>query len=205
MTQDVALRTWPAAAVHDTVAAVLRGPAFQRDLGTTLLGRAIRWLGDGIDWLAVMLHGVPGGRSAVTWIIAALGALVVARLLFAAHARNADAPGSAASRRGGRGRDPWRAADALAAAGDHIGAAHALYRGVLAGLAQRERLRLHPSMTSGDYARELRARRSGADAGFRAFARRYDDAVYGHEIADAALTADLRRLAEPFRDAVRAA
>ena len=126
--QGLALRTWPADAVHDTVAAVLRTPPFQRDLRTTLLARLLRWLGDAVVWLAGALHGMPGGRSAVIWVTALVCALVVARVLFAARARDPDAAGGRVARSIGRARDPWRTAEALAASGDHEGAAHALYR-----------------------------------------------------------------------------
>jgi hypothetical protein len=102
--------------------------------------------------------------------------------------------------RGGRtGEDPWRAADALLAAGRLEEAAHALYRGVVESVARAEKLRLDPSKTSGDYARELRGRGSARLSPFRAFARRFDVAVYGHGGCDAEALSELARLAEPFR------
>jgi hypothetical protein len=69
---------------------------------------------------------------------------------------------------------------------------------VLLTLARAERLRLDPSKTSGDYARELRARSSASYQPFRTFSRRFDVAVFGHGGCDAALIDDLRRLAAPF-------
>ena len=68
-----------------------------------------------------------------------------------------------------------------------------------------ERLRLDPSKTSGDYARELRARGSASYQPFRAFARRFDVAVFGHGGCDARLIDDLRALAQPLTARARAA
>jgi hypothetical protein len=75
--------------------------------------------------------------------------------------------------------DPWTEAEALAAAGDYMGAAHSLYQGVLRRLARSERLRLHPSKTTGDYVRELRRRGAPQVDSFRAFGRRFDRVVFG--------------------------
>jgi hypothetical protein len=66
-------------------------------------------------------------------------------------------------------------------------------------VARTDRLRLDPSKTSGDYARELRSRGSPRYSVFRSFARRFDVAVYGHCGCDATALADLMQLAEPFR------
>jgi hypothetical protein len=196
---------WPARAVHDTVQAVLAQPAFRRDLSNTILDRLLLWLGEALSKLFHALQGLPGGRTIAISVAFVLVALVVARLLIAAQARDAGGISFGSRGRSGRREDPWRAAEGLAAAGDFEGAAHALYRGVLASLQQGEKLRLDPSKTSGDYARELRARGSGALHPFRAFARRFDVAVYGHGVCDAALYDDLRRLSDPLRQRARAA
>lgn len=199
------MRDWPAAAVHDTVAAVLRTAPYRQSVQNTLLQRIFSWLGQGLRWLTRELGGVPGGRNIVIWLLALLALLIAARVLLSARAREAETPDGWLRGRTRAGEDPWQAAERLAAAGDHEGAAHALYRGVLASLAQRERLRLDPSRTSGDYARELRARGSAAHQPFRAFARRFDAAVYGHGRLDAALLQELVQLAVPLRSTARAA
>jgi Domain of unknown function (DUF4129) len=195
----------PASAVHDSVQSILAGAAYRRTLSTTILERLLLWLGEGLGTLIRAMRGVPGGRAIAIAVAVLLVALVVARLFIAAQAR--DGEGVSFGSRGGvsRREDPWRAAERLAATGDFEGAAHQLYRGVLASLQQGERLRLDPSHTSGDYTRELRARGSGALNPFRAFARRFDVAVYGHGVCDAALYDDLRRLADPLRQRARAA
>jgi hypothetical protein len=79
----------------------------------------------------------------------------------------------------GSSGDAWAEAQRLAAAGDFTSAAHALYAGLLRGLAARDQVRVHPSKTVGDYARELRRRSSTVLAPFRDFARNYEVVVYG--------------------------
>lgn len=195
---------WPAGAVHDTVNAVMRTAPFRRSVSTTLMSRLFRWIARAIAWLIQQVGGLPSGRTIVLWALGLLVALLLGRLVIAALAR--DPERRPVNRRGRVAEDDaWRTADRLEAAGDLEGAAHALYRGVLTSLAERERLRRDHSKTSGDYARELRARGSASYQPFRAFARRFDAAVYGHGRLDAALVADLRRLAEPLRGVARAA
>ena len=131
--------------------------------------------------------------------------LALARLLIAAQARD-DACGPLRRRtRASGAEDPFVMAERLAAEGKYEEAAHALYRGVLLAMARQERLRLDPSKTSGDYARELRARGSASYQPFRAFGRRFDIAVFGHGVCDARLIEDLRMLAQPLTGRARAA
>jgi hypothetical protein len=125
--------------------------------------------------------------------------IVVARLALGARARPDGMDDGGRVQPGGRGEDPWRAAERFVAAGQLEEAAHALYRGVVESVARSDRLRLDPSKTSGDYARELRARGSARLSHFRAFARRFDVAVYGHGGCTADAVAELSRLAEPCR------
>jgi hypothetical protein len=196
---QAALRAWPPAVVHDTVAAVVNSPDFRQSLQMSLAQRLWQWIADGVHRLLDFLRGSSSARTLAIGLAALLVLLVVARFVLAARARD---DGSAARARGTRGRpgeDPWLAAERLAAAGELEAAAHAIYRGVLESLARADRVRLDPSKTSGDYARDLRARSSASYLPFRAFGRRFDVAVYGHGECDAAAIAELYRLAEPFR------
>lgn len=201
---QVVPREWPSGAVHDTVEAVVRGAAFHRSLRQSLFDRLLMWIG---EWLAGLFQHIRGtglARTAALTVAALLVLLVVARLILSARARDERVRVSY------RGQvavteDPWRAAERLAAQGHYEEAAHALYHGVLASVAHAERLRLDPSKTSGDYARELRARGAAAYVPFRAFSRRFDAGVYGHDACDAALIDDLRRLALPLAPRARAA
>ena len=114
-------------------------------------------------------------------LLALLGAAVAGRAAYLAwvHRGVRSAAGRAARSRLRAGGDPWLAAQALAAAGDYTGAAHALYAALLVSVARRERLTLHPSRTVGDYVRDLRARSSSLFGRFRDFARAYETVVYG--------------------------
>lgn len=202
---QVLTRSWPASAVHDTVHAIVQQTAFRRSAQSTLLERFLGWLRQGWMWLIEQVGGLPSTRTILLWTAGLIALVVLARILIAAAVRNPESRAARREKREGRREDPWRHADACEAAGDYEGAAHALYRGVLLSLSQRERIRLDPSRTSGDYARELRARGSGLRDPFRTFARRFDYAVYGRGHCDATLVHELRVLAEPLRARERAA
>lgn len=202
---QVVPRVWPADAVHDTVAAVVSGPAFRRSLPSSLAERLLAWLGEWFERIFLVIGGRTSSRVVALAFVATLVLLVVARLVLAARARDVEAFAEVRGRRNGRDDDPWRAADQAMADGRFEDAAHALYRGVLASVARREQLRLDPSKTSGDYVRELRTRGSPMLPAFRGFARRFDWAVYGRGGCDAASLAALREMAEPFAPRARAA
>jgi hypothetical protein len=191
--------------VHDTVRAALRDPAFQRSLRSSIADRLLLWVVEWFDRLARAVRQLPSARSIALGFIALLVLLVLARVVIAARAR-----GDRVERRGGRrgthaAEDPWQLAEALATEGRYEEAAHALYRGVIASLGRDERIRLDPSKTSGDYARELRRRGAASLTPFRAFTRRFDVAVYGHRTCDGPVFAELRELSAPFRRRARAA
>jgi hypothetical protein len=205
MMLQVAQRAWPAAAVHDTVEAVVRGAAFRRSLQSSIAERIFTWLLEWLTRLARAVHAASWTRTAALAFAAALVLLVLSRLALSARARGPDRSSLPLGRRAAPSDDPWLAAERLRAEGRYEESAHALYRGVLTSLAHAERLRLDRSKTSGDYARELRARGSAAYGAFRAFSRRFDLAVYGHGTCDAALIDDLLRLAMPLRGRARAA
>ena len=202
---QVLTRSWPPGAVHDTVRAVARQAAFQRSAQNTMLERLLGWLRQGVNWLIEQAGGLPATRTLLLWGAGLIVLAVIARLLISASVRDPESWTSRREKDSGRREDPWRVADACEAAGDFVGAAHALYRGVLLSVTQRERIRLDPSRTSGDYTRELRARGSSLREPFRSFARRFDYAVYGRGHCDAALLHELRALAEPLRSRERAA
>jgi len=172
--------TWSRAAIHDTVAAIARQPAYRRDLGSSLLDRILQWIYEAYRRFADALAGVPHARLLATVAASAVIGLVVARLVYANRLRTAvvDLP-NGARRRITSEADPWGEAEALAAAGRFTDAAHALYRGVLVVLASHKLVRLHESKTSGDYARDLRRRGAPAYSSFRRFGQRYDRIIYG--------------------------
>ncbi len=193
------LRAWPPAAVHDTVAAVVNSRSFGRSLQLSLAQRLIRWISDGLSALMDYLRTSASARWLAIGFAVLLLLLVVSRLLLAAHARAEDDMMGSDGRRSRPGEDPWRAAARFSEAGRFEEATHALYRAVVESVARTDRLKLDSSRTSGDYARELRARGSPRYGAFRTFARRFDVAVYGHGVCDADTFAELARMAEPFR------
>lgn len=203
---QVAARQWPPAAVHDTVQAVLRDAAFQRSLRRSLADRVLLWATDLLEQLARRFHHGPSLRAIGLGVAGLLVLFVIARSVSASRARDNRAGGSTRRRgAGAAGEDPWLIADALGRQGRFEDAAHALYRGVIQAIGQRERLRLDPAKTSGDYARELRHRGAPSLAPFRDFIVRFDVVVYGHRPADEVALAELLHLAQPFRITARAA
>jgi len=202
---QLATRQLPAAAIHDTVAAIARGIDYRRSLRQSLLDRFFLWISEGIAHLLRFLRHSPVSRPFGYAVIALIVLGVVARLVIAARARDEERGPRRRRTRASGTEDPFAIAERLAAEGRYEEAAHAVYHGVLLALARQERLRLDPSKTSGDYARELRARGSAAYQPFRAFGRRFDVAVFGHGGCDAQLIDDLRTLAQPLTARARAA
>ena len=196
---------WPPAAVHDTIAAIARGLEYRRSIRQSLLDRAFLWIAQALERLINYIRHLPSSRTIGLVILGLIVAAIIARLVISSLARDETGRRVRRSRGAGTDEDPFGAAERLAGDGRFEDAAHALYRGVLLSLARSDRLRLDPSKTSGDYARELRARASASYQPFRAFSRRFDVAVFGHGMCDAALIDDLRRLAMPFAPQARAA
>jgi hypothetical protein len=97
--------------------------------------------------------------------------------------------------------DPWAAAQRLASAGDYTAAAHALYGALLDAAARGQQVRIHPSKTVGDYARELRSRRSRLFADFRKFAGDYEVVIYDDQHCDRERYERLFQLAVPMLSA----
>ena len=145
-----------------------------------------------------------GSETAYWTTIVVLGVLIAAAIGRAAYLgylhREQRAEGRVARGRGDArgGRDPWLLAQELAARGDYTEAAHALYRALLEALARRERVRLHPSKTVGDYVRDLRQRSSSLFKSFRDFARSYETVVYGVGFCDRERYERLHALAAPI-------
>jgi hypothetical protein len=192
-----------AGAVHDTVAALLRDAGYSRSFWSSLAGRALLEFGRFVAWVFEAAERVPGGRATMLTILAIAILIVLGRLFLAAEWSDdilfRRKPGASRAIR----IDPWTDAEARAAAGDYMGAAHALYQAVLRRLAASERIRVHASKTSGDYVRDLRRRGSPAATAFRTFGRRFDRVVFGLGVCTAADYAALRKdaLAIPDRQA----
>lgn len=200
-----AVEPWSARQIHDTVAAIVRQPAFAGRARESLLGRFLRYVIVHIrDWLR-QYHGSESARYVVIAALIVLIVIIIARILTI---RDADAQ---ARRRGFATRgsaadaDLWSEAQQLAAAGDYTGASHALYAALLARIARSAGVTLHASKTGGDYWRDLYRRGSPIAADFRAFSRRFDRVMFGTGSATAEDFADLASLAERMTGTRRAA
>jgi hypothetical protein len=196
-------REWPAPAIHDSVRAVLRDPVYRRSLRRSFADSVMVWLQEWLERLARHARDLPSLRTVALVLVAMLVLFVVVRTLLSVR----DDEGQRRSRRrsASSADDPWTVADSLLQAGRYEEAAHAIYRGVILTIGRAERIRVDPSRTSGDYARELRRRGSGSVPAFRAFTRRFDAAVFGHEGCTRESLDELMRLSLPFRPAARAA
>jgi hypothetical protein len=189
-------------AIRDTVARVFSAPEYN---ASSPLAPVYHWLHDQFARLLAWIAGILPSRTTspmLFWITVGVLAVAVAgavgatvwrwwrrRLRRAAAGQAEGTPLPAAH------ADPWRAAQRLAAEGAFTDAAHALYQALLQGAAREGQLRLHPSKTAGDYARELRGRSSALLERFRAFASSYEAVVYGLRGCDRERYERLRTLA----------
>ena len=193
----------PEAEIRRAVTESFRGGAGAR---VTLAQRFWQWVMElwirFWDWVFGLFRGAGMSKPASVVVLVLLGAALlaaVARALWLWRAQGAVIrPGT--GRGGGffRAADPWARAQQLAQAGDHTAAAHALYAALLEAAARGQQVRLHPSKTVGDYARELRSRGSRLSGRFREFAGDYESVIYGDQTCDAERYGRLFALAVPM-------
>jgi hypothetical protein len=193
---------WTTRAIHDTVDAIARQPAYAVPLRRSILGRIFGWLFERLSDLIDLFRGsrdlrVAAIASAALILFAIIGRIVVARQIDIVRRRAGFGAAFGAAER----RDFWNLARELAANGDHVAASHALYAAVVDGLARGGAITFHSSKTSGDYARELARRGAGNASEFRSFARSFDRVVYG---AATVAADDYARLLDVAQRVVRA-
>lgn len=187
---------WTSRQIHDTVAAIARQAAYSVPLRRSLLGRLLRWLFERITDLIAMLGGSRGARLTVIVAVGLILVAIIGRLLVARQVELRRRTGASLRAIGTDRRDYWALAEELAGAENFVGACHAIYLAVLASLARTGALAFHASKTPGDYAREIRRRRSGVAVEFRAFVRQFEIAAFGPTPPVAATYAALRQSAE---------
>lgn len=199
------IEQWNTSAVHDTVAVLLKDAAYRRSFWSSIVGRLLAELGRLLQWLYDAVRGIPGGKTTVLTVMSVVLLLILGRLYLSAKGGDdllfRRSPGSLRALRS----DPWAEAESLAAAGDYMGAVHALYQAVIRRLAATERIRPHSSKTSGDYARELRRRGSPLAVPFQTFGRRFDRVVFGAGVCSEDDYAAMRREALEIPDRQAAA
>jgi len=133
-------------------------------------------------WVARLFDAID--RSPTTKHLIEYGIVTVAVLTIGHFVLLAYAPGGgyaahfARRMQADKAGDPWALAKRLAARGAYTEAAHALYGALLGRVSARVPLRLHPSKTAGDYARDLRSTAPTIFGPFREFARGYEVVMY---------------------------
>ena len=177
--EQAARPEWSEAAIRDTVAVIASQPAYQRTLGETLLARLMDWLGGLVRWFFQTFAGSGSGRVVVTVLLVLLAVMIIARLALGLRDDMRSSRGARVRNDRRRSRNSLEDAEAYAASGDFLSATHALCIAVLDACASRGEVRLHPSKTTGDYARELRRKGMPSTIAFQAFRTRYDPLVYG--------------------------
>lgn len=188
------------AAVHDTVAAILRQPEFSHAARESLAGRAFRYLIARLFELFDRVHGSPVTRLFVLTAIVLIVIVIVGRIALSRAAdAEAEEHGSGARPASQALADAWAAADALAREGRYTDACHRLYAAVLLELGRIGHIARHPSKTSGEYWREMRRAGASEATSFRAFASGFDRVIYGTGSASAD---DYAMLAQVARELV---
>ena len=185
-------------AVFRQAAYVKRQPSW---LGR-LIERVLDWIGEQLSHAVALRRGSPYAFWTVVIVAIIIAVAIAGRLAFVSYMRRKRGIGARHASSGGApvgfGRDPWSTPQQHAANGDFTAAAHALYAALLATIARRGLVRLHPSKTAGDYARELRGRSASGFTLFRDFARAYDVVVYGTGVCDRERWERLQQLALPI-------
>ena len=196
MLAQQAIQGWSATQVRDTVRAIAQQAPYQRELGDTLWNRFWTWFVGWLNRFLGLFEGSITTRNVTTALLVLLVVLIVASILIVLRAEE-HSPRRSSTRSGLNTNDPWKEAEQFASGGRYLEAAHALLAAVLASLAFHNRVRLHDSKTTGDYARELHKAASTAYPAFRIFRTRYDQLIYGKGHCTAEEYIALRHDAEP--------
>lgn len=200
---------WSDAAIRDTVAAIVRQTEYQRALTQSIWDRIVRWLVDRLSELLQLVDSTGYGRVVTIAALVLVVGLIIIRVAIGISADRALRSEPGGRRLAAGGATMLSDAERLAAGGDHTAAAHVLFAALLAAIAARGEVRLHPSKTTGDYARELRRRSAASLRPFQAFRSRYDRVIYGDMRCSAddyaMLLREARALVAPERAAEQAA
>jgi type II secretory pathway pseudopilin PulG len=178
-------------AVRDTIARIVLERGYRRTLSSTLLSRAMDWLGNLIRDLFQRATASRGTYIVALGVIAVIAITAIMRAIVLARARR-----RAALERESEVTAAQLQAEAkgLAEQGAYPQAANVLYTAVVMRLTELKRVRRHPSKTVGDYWRELRSVGDDQTAAYAAFARVYEIVAYGDKLCDASRYAHLEQL-----------
>lgn len=166
-------------AFRDTIAAIVRDAAYSRSATQSYWDRALRWMLERVEAVLEALRASDVARYLTIGALVVLGVLIIARIVLGVRDEELVRSGRTRERTTETGGASIAEAERLAAAGDFTAAAHALFAALLAMGAARGEIRLHPSKTTGDYARELRRKNASWQSAFAQFRSRYDRVIYG--------------------------
>ena len=177
--QDSTRFAWSEQTTRDSVAAIARGAGYHRQLTESLWSRVWRWVLDRVSEFFSYMSGLRYGREITIALFVVVVLLLVVRLLMGLRDERMSRSGASRGRSRSSNLVVLSDAQRLAAAGDFTAAAHALFQALIAASASRGEVRVHPSKTTGDYARELRRRNVTWLRNFQSFRSRYDRVMYG--------------------------
>ena len=195
---------WTARQIHDTVAAIVRQPAYTVPVRQTLLGRVLKFIGDEFRDLIQLLGGWQNARLVVVISVALLVLAIAGRIVVGQRLELRRRTAGSLQIVGSTRRDYWVLAAEMEQRGDFIAASHALYLAVLEALARSGGVTFHASKTVGDYVRDLKQRRSESLEAFRQFGIRFERDVFGAQLPNATTYRQLSELAA-FAKRARAA
>lgn len=195
---------WTARQIHDTVAAIVRQPAYTVPVRQTLLGRVLKFIGDEFRDLIQLLGGWQNARLVVVIAVALLVLAIAGRIVVGQRLELRRRTAGSLQIVGSTRRDYWVLAAEMEERGDFIAASHALYLAVLEALARSGGVTFHASKTVGDYVRDLKQRRSESLEAFRQFGIRFERDVFGAQLPNATTYRQLSELAA-FAKRARAA
>jgi uncharacterized protein DUF4129 len=195
---------WTARQIHDTVAAIVRQPAYAVPVRQTLLGRVLKFIGDEFRDLIQLLGGSQSARVIVIVAVALMVLAIAGRIVVGQRLELRRKTAGSLQIVGSARRDYWVLAGEMEQRGDFVAASHALYLAVLEALARSGGVTFHASKTVGDYVRDLKQRRSESLDAFREFGNRFERDVFGAQPPNAATYRRLTELAA-FAKRARAA
>src|SRR5690349_16877032 len=103
--------TWPASAVHDTVANIMRQGAYQRAQTRSFADRILRWIAEQLEWLFSGVRAIPGGKYIALVAAVLIVLIVIARLVFGVRLDEEELTRARAARQARVYQDPWREAE----------------------------------------------------------------------------------------------
>lgn len=190
------------APIRDALAEVYRRPEFLSAERKTFIEVLSEWMS---RWLGEVGDSPPWLDHVVTGVLAAIGALLLARIgvavwrllprpdrAAASAAPQAAEPADASARR--------NAAREAAARGDYVAAVRALYLYAITRLHAQGRVRFHEAKTGGDYLREV-GRAPGGSETFGPFLREVERILFGGRPCGPEVFERIDGLAEAASDA----